>query len=68
MGLVNAGEVSIRQGDYWQRRIDACHRRYLSAVKTLATVRKLALPIIIGQLNIARTQANMAQLNASPVA
>ena len=68
MRFANAGELSIKQADYWQRRIGYCHRRYLSAVKMLATVRKLAIPIIIGQLNIARTQANVAQIEAPPAA
>jgi len=38
-------EVSFRQGDYMQRHQDRSHRRYLSALKTLATVRKLVMPI-----------------------
>jgi hypothetical protein len=44
--------------DAWQRRIDAAHKRHLSAIRTLATVRKLAMPIIVGQLNIAQKQVN----------
>ena len=35
------------QGDYNQRRQDRAHRRFLSAVKTLATVRRLALPTLV---------------------
>ncbi len=46
--------LSIKQADYHQRRIDSAHRRYLSSLKTLATVRKLALPTI--QVNVARQQ------------
>jgi hypothetical protein len=42
-----------------QRRIDACHRRYLAAVKMPATVRRLAVPVLIGQVNIAGQQVNM---------
>jgi hypothetical protein len=64
--LVNAYErnyaladgLSIKQADYHQRRIDAAHKRYLSALKTLATVRKLAVPVL--QVNIARKQVNVA--------
>lgn len=37
--------VSLAKGDYNQRRQDRSHRRFLAAVKTLATVRRLALPI-----------------------
>jgi hypothetical protein len=50
--------LSIKQAEYHQRRIDAAHRRYLSALKTLATVRKLAVPAI--QVNIAKRQVNLA--------
>jgi hypothetical protein len=44
-------------GELLQRAVDRAHRRYLSAIKTLATVRKLALPAL--QLNIARKQVNV---------
>ncbi|HJZ94601.1 MAG TPA: hypothetical protein VKE40_27290 [Gemmataceae bacterium] len=52
-----AQDLTIKQSDFWQRRIDAAHRRYLSAIRTLATVRKLALPAL--QVNIARKQVNV---------
>lgn len=45
------------KADYWDRRIDSAHKRHLSAVKALATIRKLALPAI--QVNIARRQTNV---------
>ncbi len=38
---------SIPEGKYKQHRIDRSHRRHLSAVKMLATVRKMALPITV---------------------
>jgi hypothetical protein len=50
--------ISLELGSYYQKSIDRAHRRYLSAIKTLATVRKLALPVL--QVNIARKQVNMA--------
>jgi hypothetical protein len=50
-------DLSWKQVEFWQRRIDASHRRYLSAIKTLATVRKLAVPAL--QVNIARKQVNV---------
>lgn len=53
-----AKELTLRQGAFWQDRIDRAHRRYLSAMKTLATVRKLALPVL--QVNIAKRQTNIA--------
>ena len=38
-------------GDHCQRQIDRAHRRYLAAIRTLATVRKLAAPWL--QVNVA---------------
>ena len=52
------GEMTIAQADYHQRRIDAAHRRFLSALKTLAQVSKLAVPAI--QFNIGVQQVNVA--------
>jgi hypothetical protein len=53
-----AKDLSITQADYHQRRIDRAHKRFLSAIKTLATVRRLAVPVLIGQVNIAQKQVN----------
>jgi hypothetical protein len=50
----NAGDMTIGQADYHQRWIDKAHRRFLSAVESLARVRKLAVPIL--QVNVAKTQ------------
>jgi hypothetical protein len=55
--FAQSGDLTIKQADYWQRRINSAHKRYLSAIKTLATVRKLALPAL--QVNIARKQVNV---------
>jgi hypothetical protein len=55
--FTQAEGLNWKQTEYWQRWIDAAHRRYLSAVRTLATVRKLALPSL--QVNIARKQVNV---------
>jgi hypothetical protein len=41
-----AKDMTIPQGDYHQRRIDRLHRRLLSAVRMLAVVRRLALPVV----------------------
>src|SRR5262249_28985510 len=49
---------TFAQGEYQQRRMDHAHKRYLSAIKTLALVRKLALPVL--QVNIAKKQVNVA--------
>jgi hypothetical protein len=37
--------------------MDATNRRFLAAVKTLALVRKLAVPVL--QVNIAKKQVNV---------
>lgn len=52
-------ECNIAQGEYNQRRQDRAHKRYLSAIRTLARVRKLALPVL--QINIAERQVNIGQ-------
>jgi hypothetical protein len=51
--------MSIAQANFHLGRIDKAHARFLSAVKTLAQVRKLALPTL--QVNIARNQVNVAE-------
>jgi len=56
--FAQAKNLSLEWGDYYQRRMDRAHKRYLSAIKTLATVRKLALPVL--QVNIAKKQVNVA--------
>jgi hypothetical protein len=50
--------LSLEWGDYYQRRMDRAHKRYLSAIKTLATVRKVAVPVL--QINVAKRQVNVA--------
>ena len=57
-GYMVKPEGNIATGTYWQRTIDRAQRRYLSAVKTLAQVRKLALPTL--QVNIGQRQINIA--------
>jgi len=49
--------VTIKQAEHQQRKIDRAHARFLSAVRTLAQVRKLALPAL--QVNIGRNQVNV---------
>lgn len=53
-----ATDATIKQADFHQRRMDATNRRLLAAVKTLALVRKLAVPVL--QVNIAKKQVNVA--------
>jgi hypothetical protein len=49
--------LTFRQAEHWQKMRDHAHRRYLQALKTLATVKKLGPAI---QINVARNQVNMA--------
>jgi hypothetical protein len=53
-----AKNLTLEWGDYYQRRMDRAHKRYLSVIKTLAVVRKLAVPVL--QVNIAKKQVNVA--------
>jgi len=52
--------LTIKQAEFHLRRIDRAHRRPLTPLKTLATIRRLALPAL--QINVASKQVN--QLNA----
>jgi hypothetical protein len=55
--------MSIAQSEHAQRRIDRAHRRMLASLKTLATVRRLAVPAV--QINVARRQVN--QINSGGI-
>lgn len=59
------GDLSLASSDFQQKRLDRAHQRYLSAVKSLAQVRRLQLPIL--QLNVGGQQMNIAenQINVS---
>ena len=50
--------MTFAQGNYKQKRIDQAHRRYLSAIRTLAQIRKLGPAAV--QINIAEKQINTA--------
>ena len=52
--------LSIEWYEYYQRRMDRAHKRYLSALKALALVRKLALPVLVAQVNVGGQQVNIA--------
>ncbi len=54
-------EISIKRADYYEQMIDRAQKRYLAAIKTLANVRRLALPVLIGQLNVAEQQVNVSK-------
>ena len=57
----NLSDMTIPQAEHHQRRIDGTHRRYLAAIKALAVIRRLAVPVV--QLNVA--QAGARQLNVA---
>lgn len=57
---VTNGRMTFEQGDYYQRRQDRAHGRYLSAIRTLAQVRRLLTPPM--QVNIGARQVNVAQV------
>jgi hypothetical protein len=38
--------------------IEGLNRHFLAATKALATVRKLAIPVLVGQINVAARQVN----------
>jgi hypothetical protein len=55
--------LTLKQADFRLRRIDRAHRRLLSTLKTLATVRRLALPAL--QINVASQQVNQVNPGSS---
>jgi hypothetical protein len=48
---------SMKEATFWRERQDAAHKRFLSACKTLAQVRKLAVPMV--QVNISERAINV---------
>ena len=52
--------ASLKVWEATGRQLDAAHRRHLSAIKTLASVRKAQLPDV--QINIAEKQVNIGTL------
>ena len=55
--------MTLELGMYYQRCLTLAQKRYVSAIKSLALVRKLAVPIL--QLNIAKRQVNVAGNSAA---
>jgi hypothetical protein len=55
----NLGKLTMSQAEYHQRRLDRLHRRYLSAIRALAQVRKLLRPTV-AQINLAEKQVNLS--------
>lgn len=61
----NDGQMTFVEGEFWQRRQDRAHKRFLSAVKTLAVVRRLALPIKV-DVNLAGEVATKTTEKQTP--
>ena len=57
-------DISIAQSLFFEKRIDGAHRRFMSAAKTLAVVRKLALPNLL----VALGENQLFNLNGQPPA
>jgi hypothetical protein len=55
--------LSLKEADFHLRRIDRAHRRLLSSLRTLGTVRRLALPAL--QINLASQQVNQLSAGGS---
>ena len=53
------GDLTLGQAEFHQKRITKAHNRYLSAIRTLAQVRRLGVPAV--QVNIGEQQVNVAQ-------
>jgi len=51
------GKLTLNQGNYHQKRLDRMHRNHLSAIRTLAQIRKLGPAV---QINIGEKQINTA--------
>jgi hypothetical protein len=58
MAYAGRTDLSIPLAGYYQKAISAAQMRYLAAIKGLAEVRKLALPVL--QVYIAKRQTNIA--------
>jgi len=54
--VTSESNQSMKQIDYWERRLNAAQRRYLRSIETLSRVRRLNVPAI--QVNIASQQVN----------
>jgi hypothetical protein len=56
LSYARADGLSLEVAAYYDRSLDRAQRRYLSAIKALAVVRRLALPILLAQVNVAANQ------------
>jgi hypothetical protein len=61
------GSLDVEWTEAYQKRIDRAHRRYLSAIRSLAQVRRLRVPTSV-QINVGEQQTNVAGAGIRPVA
>jgi hypothetical protein len=57
-------DLTWAESDYFQRRQERAHRQYLSAIRTLAEVRRLLAPAL--QVNIGTQQVTVANASTCP--
>jgi hypothetical protein len=50
--------LTMKQAEYWERKVTMTQHRYLRACETLARVRRLLIPVM--QVNVGRQQVNVA--------
>ena len=62
----SSGVVTIAQAKHYLRKIEHAQRRMESSLRTLATVRRLALPTV--QVNLAQNQVNQVVAGGHPPA
>ena len=56
------GDMTFKQGEYYQDRIDRSQKRYLAAIKALAQIRRIQLPML--QVNVAEQQVNVGAVGS----
>ena len=59
-------ELSLRQAECYEQRLGKAQARYLSAIRTLAQVRRLGIPAV--QVNIGQQQVIAGEVAVSSVA
>jgi hypothetical protein len=64
MAKAESQSVTLTMGEYHRQRQNQAHKRYLSAIRTLAQVRRLQLPAM--QINVADQQVNISGEQGQP--
>jgi hypothetical protein len=53
LAVEREGQLTLAQLDYHGRRCERLHRQFLAAAKALALVRRLQVPALLAQINVA---------------